>query len=369
MASKLFVFGNIGDLNQLPKGGGGQTSCRRVMQGFRDSGLEVAYVSRHFAEWEGKLLHVIEVLTFAIIDLFKIFRHLRKEDKRETIFFHMTFSGPLLPYEYIVTKMVRAMGYKSVMYLQGGQFMHYYKNGGSTYRRLFAKVLDMQEEVMFEGKEGIDLARPLTRTPLSHFPSYTFNKDIPPVLPSRPTDNIGLLFFGRIDANKNVDMVIECFETLCQHHNNIHLTIIGGPGNSKDYVARIDKMISQSPYRDRIERHGLSPFSFIKEKMQTHHFFIFPTIEPCEGHSNALSEAMSQGLIPIVSDHNFNRSIVGDDRLVVSDLSPVSFAKKVEAIIENGELESIARQTLERERELYSYDAVNPRITQELKAL
>lgn len=369
MVSKLFVFGNIGNLDELPKGGGGQTSCRRVMQGFREAGLEISHVSRHFAEWEGWFLHIIEVLFFAIVDLVKIFIYLRKEDKHTTLFYHMTFSGPLLPYEYIITKMVKMMGFKSVMYLQGGQFMHYYKKGGKIYKHLFAKVLDMQALVMFEGKEGIDLVRPLTSTPLSHFPSYTFNKDIPPSPPHRPMDSIRLLFFGRIDANKNVDVVIECFEQLCQKNDNIYLTIIGGPGNSKEYVAKIDRMIAQSPFRSHIDRYGLSPFSFIKEQMQTHHFFIFPTSEPCEGHSNSLSEAMSQGLVPIVSDHNFNKSIVGDEQLVVDTLSPRAFADKVETILKDGTYDNFAQQILERERNLYSYDAVNPRITEELKAL
>lgn len=369
MAGKLFVFGNIGDLSQLPKGGGGQTSCRRVMQGFQDAGLEISHLSRHFAEWEGKLLHIIEVLLFGVADLFKLFLHLRKENPHRTLFFHMTFSGPLLPYEFIVTKLVRWMGFKSVMYLQGGQFLHYYYKGGKSYRKLFAKVLNMQACVMFEGKEGIDLVRPFTSVPLSYFPSYTFNKDIPATPPKRPATPIRLLFFGRIDANKNIDVIIRCFEELCKHRNDIHLTIIGGPGKSKDYVARIDQMIIKSPYHTHIKRHGLSSFSFIKEQMQTHHFFIFPTSEPCEGHSNALSEAMSQGLVPIVSDHNFNRSIVGDDRLVVEDLSPSSFAEKVESILDDGSFEAISCQMLERERSLYSYDAVNPRVTQELKAL
>lgn len=366
---KIFVFANIGDINQPPKGGGGQSSSRRVMQGFQDAGLGVAHVSRHFAHWEGKILHIIEVLTFAVVDLFKIFFKLRKENKKTTLFYHMTFSGPLLPYEYIVTKMVKWMGFKSVMYLQGGQFYHYYKKGSERYKRLFVKVLNMQEMVQFEGKEGIDLTMPLTSTPLSYFPSYTFNKDIPERLPSRSTDQIRLLFFGRIDPNKNVDIVIESFELICQQRDDVYLTIIGGPGSSKEYVSKIDQKIARSAYHDRIERYGLSPFTFIKEKMQTHHFFMFPTSEPCEGHSNSLSEAMSQGLIPIVSNHNFNKSIVGDDRLVVDEVSPQAFAQKVISIIESGECEHIAQQMLDRERELYSHDAVNPRIVEELKSI
>ena len=369
MASKLFVFGNIGDLRQLPKGGGGQTSCRRVIQGFQEAGLEIAHVSRHFAEWKGKLLHVIEVLLFGVIDLFKIFLHLRKEDPSCTLFFHMTFSGPLLPYEYIVTKLVRMMGFKSVMYLQGGQFLHYYNKGGKRYRQLFAKVLNMQECVMFEGKEGIDLVRAFTSVPLAHFPSYTFNKDIPQEPPLRPADKIGLIFFGRIDPNKNVGVIIDCFELLCKKYDNIYLTIIGGPGNSPQYVSDIDRKITQSAYANHISRYGLSPYPFIKEMMQTHHFFVFPTKEPCEGHSNSLSEAMSQGLVPIVSKHNFNPSIVGNEALVVDSYSPEDYAKAISTIIEAGDFQLISKQMIEREVELFSYNAVNPAITRMLKAL
>lgn len=369
MVRKLFVFGNIGDLKELPKGGGGQTSCRRVMHGFEEAGLEVAHVSRHFAEWKGKLLHVIEVLFFGLTDLFKIFFHLRKEDPYSTLFFHMTFSGHLLPYEYIVTKMVRIMGFKSVMYLQGGQFLHYYNKGGKRYRALFAKVLNLQAMVLFEGKEGIDLSSSITTTPLSYFPSYSFNKDIPTNVPVRSAETVRLLYFGRIDPHKHVEIVIDCFELLCEHRDDVYLTIIGGPGSSKEYVNQIDKKILSSSHSSHIERYNLSPYEFIKEKMQTHHFFVFPTSEPCEGHSNSLSEAMSQGLIPIVSKHNFNGSIVGNDLLVVDDLSAKAFADTIERILDEGKMESLSRQMLERERELYSYDAVNPRIVKELKDL
>ena len=367
--NKVFVFANIGDTSKPPIGGGGQSSSRRVMKGFRDAGLEVVGLSRHYAHWEGKVAHIIEVLLFAVIDLVRIVFKLLKQNRKETIFYHMTFSGPLLPYEYIITKIVKCLGFKCVMYLQGGQFYYYYKIKGKRYRRLFAKVLDMQELVQFEGKEGIDLSSSITTTPLSYFPSYSFNKDIPTNVPVRSAETVRLLYFGRIDPHKHVEIVIDCFELLCEHRDDVYLTIIGGPGSSKEYVNQIDKKILSSSHSSHIERYNLSPYEFIKEKMQTHHFFVFPTSEPCEGHSNSLSEAMSQGLIPIVSKHNFNGSIVGNDLLVVDDLSAKAFADTIERILDEGKMESLSRQILERERELYSYDAVNPRIVKELKDL
>ena len=368
MIGKLIVFGNVGDLTKPPKGGG-QSSSRRVMQGFQEAGLSTSYLSRHMATWKGRIAHIIEVLLFGFIDLCKLIAKMRKEDNTNTAFFYMTFSGTLLPYEYILTKVVKWMGFKRVMYLQGGQFYHYYNNGSKKYKKLYAKVLNMQNLILFEGKEGIKMSESLTTTPLAYFPSYTFNKDIPVSLPSRPTDKIQLIFFGRIDPNKNVHIIIECFEILCKQYDNIYLTIIGGPGKSIKYASEIKQQINQSAYADHIQRYDRSPYSFIKEQMQTHHFFIFPTKEPCEGHSNALSEAMSQGLIPIVSNHNFNLSIVGDESLVVDGYSPEEYAKRISRIIENGEIERISKQMIEREIQYFSYDAVNPEITKMLKSL
>ena len=47
------------------------------------------------------------------------------------------------------------------------------------------------------------------------------------------------------------------------------------------------------------------------------HFFLFPTHEYGEGHSNSLTEAMSYGVVPVASDWGYNKSVVGDDNLIV----------------------------------------------------
>ena len=57
---------------------------------------------------------------------------------------------------------------------------------------------------------------------------------------------------------------------------------------------------------------------------------------------------MSQGLIPVVSDWHFNRTIVGDDRLVVKGYSPKDYADIIDGIISNNEIETLSRQMYER---------------------
>lgn len=53
----IYLFANMGFLNQLPKSGG-QTSARRVMEGLRQSGFKVIPIRRHRAELEGWLAPV-----------------------------------------------------------------------------------------------------------------------------------------------------------------------------------------------------------------------------------------------------------------------------------------------------------------------
>ena len=60
MINKVFVFGNMGKLDKLPKSGG-QSSARRVMQGFEKEGLKIIPIRRHRAELQSKVGHIFEV--------------------------------------------------------------------------------------------------------------------------------------------------------------------------------------------------------------------------------------------------------------------------------------------------------------------
>ena len=71
MVNKVYVFANMGHLDQLPKSGG-QTSARRVMQGFKDEGIEIVPIRRHRAELQSKIGHVAEISFFAFYDWFKM---------------------------------------------------------------------------------------------------------------------------------------------------------------------------------------------------------------------------------------------------------------------------------------------------------
>lgn len=290
-------------------------------------------------------------------------------NRRNSAFLMLTYGGKLAPYELIITLVVRLLGYKSVTYMKGGQFMDFYNRGSKFYRWIVKKNMDLQAQVWFEGMPSLEIVKKISDTPLVYYPNYVVEENIAEVVAERPKDKLNLCYFGRVTPEKNVDVVIKAFNLLCQKYDDVYLTIIGGSGYSEQYVKDIDAMIEVSPYKLHITRKGLTPFAEIKEIMQSQHFFVFPSKERCEGHSNSLNEAMAQGLVPVVSDYHFNRAIVGDDRLIVDGYEPQAYAEKIMKIRETMDLKELSVKMRDRVRGTFSHDVVNKRIYEELKKI
>lgn len=365
---KFFVFGNIGNLSETPKSGG-QSSARRVIAGLEKMGYEVDAVSRRRCVMEGKLVHFFETHTFAIIDLFKVLWHILFGNRKTSAFLMLTYGGKLVPYELLITVVARFLGYRAVTYMKGGQFMDFYNRGSRVYRWLVKKNMDLQAQAWFEGIPSLDIVKRISNTHLVYYPNYLTDDNIADPVPARDYKTLHLLYFGRITPEKNVDVVIETFNILCRKYNDVFLTVIGGSGYSQSYVDKIDSMIEGSPYRNRITRKGLTSFDEIKKIMASCHYFIFPSCERAEGHSNSLNEAMGQGLIPVVSDWHFNRAIVGDDKLVSEGFDPHTYADTISDIRENYDQQELSIKMRDRVRDNFSFDIVNNRIYKELQLL
>ena len=217
--------------------------------------------------------------------------------------------------------------------------------------------------------ESLELVRKISQSPLAYFPNYVSDDLIPISFPEKPVDNLNICYFGRISPGKNIHIIIGAFEELCKKYNNVHLTIIGGPARCKQYVEKIDQMISESNYVDRITRVGLSSYSFIAEILKSQHIFLFPSMERCEGHSNSLNEAMSYGLVPIVSRYHFNSSIVGCEECVVDDFEIHHYAERIETLWNNGLIEQLGMKMWKRIKQNYSYSVVILKLQNEFEKL
>ncbi len=147
---------------------------------------------------------------------------------------------------------------------------------------------------------------------------------------------INLIYFGRITESKNVDVVIKVLSILIQAGYHAKLDLIGGC--SQDYKRFLIKCEEKESIPvGKVCFHGKHDFDYISKLLTAAHYFVFPSTERKEGHSNSLTEAMAFGVVPIVSRAGFNESICGDNRLVVGEFTPQGFADRIIEIETMGE--------------------------------
>lgn len=369
MINKLYVYANTGQLDKLPVSGG-QSSARRVIKGLEEMGMNIVPIKKHRNKLIGKIKHKTEAFLFIWFDMYKIIRTMLFGHRKNTAFLFLTYAGSLVPYELYLSVLIKLLGYKSIIYWKGGKILDYYIKGSNSYRWMFIRTMNLQTACLFEGKDGLDLVKAHAKPLLVYFPNYLADEHIPLQCPQKPSNEWNIMYFGRINKQKNVLAIIEAFNRVSTMLPNqkIRLTLIGGGGHA-DYLKKVDEAIASSPYRTNIERYGLSPFDFIKEKMQSAHFFLFPTETKAEGHSNALNEAMSQGLVPVVSNLHFNASIVGNDKFVVEGYNPQDYADRIVSLIKSGEMANYSLEVWERVKRLYAKSVVLHDVAEQIKNL
>lgn len=369
MTNRLYFFANIGDWKKNPIGGG-QTSARRIIEGFRQVGIEIIEVDRHWNVLTGRIGHFVENSFYAIVNTLNLFLVLLFGKRTNSAMLHISYSASLLPLEFVNGILARALGYKTILYLKGGKLEDTISEIHGLKKWMFKKNLDIRTLIFFEGESDIERVRLFTKSRLVYFPNYIFEKNIPKIQPTKPKDYIGICYFGRITEDKNVHVVLDTFEILAGKYKNIRLTLVGGlsgKGGSRRYYEMIENRCKNSTYANRILRVGHSSQTYVVDMLSQNHIFLFPSADPCEGQSNSLNEAMTQGLVPVVSDFHFNKTIVADERLVVEGFNAKDYAEKISYLIEFNLLEEISVKMWNRIKDVYSFEHVNKKISDEIK--
>jgi glycosyltransferase involved in cell wall biosynthesis len=226
--------------------------------------------------------------------------------------FHLTaLAAHFVWNEWPLLQLARWRGCRVVHDLRAGAGEHNYARRGAAYRLAFRACLRAAHQLLVEGESLVPFVeRVAGRRPI-WLPNHLDTEALPwreaVALPAAPT----LAYVGRIVPEKGVELLLEAAEALRTSGLAVRVRI-AGDGDAA-YLQRL-----RSAAR-ALDVDWLGPLSSraVLALLREAHFFIFATRHLGEGQSNALTEAMACGCVPLASDHGFNQAVIGDASLIL----------------------------------------------------
>ena len=234
----------------------------------------------------------------------------------------------------------------------------------AIYRYFFARLLNSVDLVMVQGDGQVPFVESFTGSTPVLIPNQIDLSSIPTrTYPSTPVAP-AIAYAGALKPEKGLSTMLDAVEILNRQGFAVDVRI-AGTGDEK-FVESLRSRYSHLA----ITWLGPQTAESVLDLFTTSHFFLFPTWWPGEGQSNALTEAMACGCVPIVSDHGFNAATVGNCGAVLDlNQEPGDYAEAVKRIWETGQWITLSEQSAQRVREHYSSVAVIDHLTEQYAAL
>lgn len=341
----------------VPATGGREASALRLMQLQESMGLRP--IALRYPSVKGRAL---TVKAWAYLREFqRIGRHIQ-ELTPDTILHFTPHCKEFIRFEEKLIRRARARGHPVVLDLRAGNKQYEYSARGLSYRLAFERILRMADVVAVEGQDYIPFVHSiLPDARVFHIPNFVMPAEVAPYAGSRPLDAVSFSYVGSVLEEKGILQCIRLTNELSARGLTVALNVIGPC--SPDFATRLRQ---EAVGTATVNLLGPQSFSMIRETLARSHFFLFLTEWRGEGHSNALTEAMGQGAIPIVTDRGFCRSVVGEDGIVVEDRNQIgAIASSIMSLLgQGGEMARRAQRLTERVRDLYTSDAVSEVLTE-----
>jgi glycosyltransferase involved in cell wall biosynthesis len=142
-----------------------------------------------------------------------------------------------------------------------------------------------------------------------------------------------ILYLGRINEKKGVDLLLRAFAKILPEHPNTLLVIAGNREAYPDYVSKLDDLIVYMDLSERVYWTG-----FLEENDKRCLFalaYLFSHVTRSEGMAVAVLEAMAAGLPVIVSPGCYMDQAVARGAVVLSEYEENSLAVNLDKLLTN----------------------------------
>lgn len=359
MSNRIIFYAPVGTGVPVHMLGGGEKGCRRTQEILKNSGYELITVDKPVMG-NGVKQYVI----MALKAYFKIVKSLIFNKK--AILYVVGFYEKNVYLEWLILSTGRKLHHKTIYEARNGRLVKAYADYGKQYKHFMDDVLKKADLIFAQGLDYIDFVKISFGKQAVYTPNYVMNRSLLPYEGNRPLDTVKLLYFGRVSESKNINVVLEVAGEL-ESRGYVTETIIIG-SYQEEYKKYLDDLVQKMNLKN-IRFLGQQKFDIIRDELRRSHFFVFPSQEKMEGHSNSLTEAMTFGVVPVVSTAGFNASIVSKPELVVVNIDYKEFANVIDQILKKGTWSEYSQFMYERVKENYTEDRVCGNILGAIKTL
>lgn len=365
----IYFYATLGDMSK-PAFGGGEVGNRRTLHLLKQIGYNVVPIPKYERRDGHSFKDLISKIGGATANLWLYVKTLRKGNPKKSVVHIAGFSGSMVYWTLILIYISKWLGYKTVYELRGGGIVDQYESNSSLYRICFDKAVRKSDCMFSQGEANKPLIMRIDpHADYYYYPNYVEEEFAPQECPVKPNNSLNLIYFGRLSRLKNIELIIDVFNDVTSRIDiPVTLSIIGTP-ESDGYFNFIQKKIGSCVSRKSITLCKRCPHDVLKAHLQDKHFYLFPTQENGEGHSNALTEAMTWGIIPIATNQGFNKDVIDSNELIVDNLSVASFADIIISLHNQQKMNILSERMYLRAKELYSYKAAYEGLCQQYSML
>lgn len=325
---RILFYAPVGNRIAGFQNGGAEAGCRKTMEILSKDGFDLILLEKPV-----KTRFSSFATAGLAIDLIKTwFRFIQIIRNNDNIVVHIAgFYLSHVYFEWLLVQTAGLLNAKTIYEIRNGGMIEAYNERSSTYKFFMKSILKDATEILCQGADYLPFIKRLVSRGSIYYPNYLMDDFVTSNDTARDSETtVKLIYFGRVVPDKNIDFIIQVCRQLNSLNVKCALDIIGGYEES--YHQELTSSIGKYNLTGDVIFHGRMDFALIYQQLKTAHFFIFPSKEKREGHSNALTEAMGCGVVPIVSTAGFNASIVGNPELVMPEFNSHLYAQKIKQI-------------------------------------
>lgn len=345
--------GPIAETGQ-PAAGGKEAGNRRIIARLSDKGVVVFAFPYPRPDRHGSALIKMAVYGWGLSSL--LVRLAVSSGGWDVLHFNGHFRH-FIYFEWAFPVLARVLGKGMVTHVRAGDMRAQYEKRSRLYRWLFDRFLKSGDAVAVQGLEDMEFVNQCKPGLAFYLPNFVSEpaRDNPRLV--EPGRRLELVSVGLVAPEKGVETAIQAVCALAEKGLPVRLTIIGA--GERGYVHSLKAAAAGAP----VQWLGAVDHGGVRDAVRGSHVFVFPTAWPGEGHSNALTETMAEGIVPVCSDHGFNRRIVADAGVILAPGAGGSdYAEVIARLWKDGSWPTYSRKCSERAGALYTADAVIDRL-------